>query len=88
MGLLENSPSPDEIGGAKLTLPAPGCYHMRYREAKAYPKSVYASDEECFADIIEAYQTEPHILYDHGPRNVRINDPKSCMYVNYHSGVA
>ena len=65
----------NKISGAKLTLPAPEWYHMRYREGKAYPQSVYASDEEYFADIVEAYQTELQILYDHGLRNVQIDDP-------------
>lgn len=39
------------VAGAKLTLPAPEWYHIRYRTGKAYPKSVYANDQEYFADI-------------------------------------
>ena len=75
----------DKVRGAKLTLAAPEWYHMRYREGKAYPKSVYANDEEYFADIAKAYQTELQILYDHGLRNVQIDDPNfACMFMSDH----
>ena len=60
---------------AKLTLPAPEWYHLRYQSGRAYPKDVYANDEEYFADIAIAYQTELQILYDAGCRNVTIDDP-------------
>ena len=54
---------------------------MRYREGVAYPKSVYASDDEYFADIAQAYQTELQTLYNHGLRNVQIDDPNfTCMF--------
>ena len=48
---------------------------MRYKEGRAYPKSVYSNDAEYFADIATAYQEELKILYDHGLRNVQIDDP-------------
>lgn len=71
----------DKVRGAKLTLAAPEWYHMRYREGKAYPTWVYASDEEYFGDIAAAYQTELQTLYDHGLRNVQIDDPNlACRY--------
>lgn len=60
---------------AKLTLPAPEWYHMRYNKGYAYPKDVYANDEEYFADIAKAYNTELQVLYDAGCRNVTIDDP-------------
>jgi methionine synthase II (cobalamin-independent) len=59
----------------KLTLPAPNWYHLRHREGKAYPKEVYGSDAEYFADIAKAYQVELQILYDAGLRNAQIDDP-------------
>ncbi|KAL8789270.1 MAG: hypothetical protein Q9195_006916 [Heterodermia aff. obscurata] len=78
---LKSLLSEDKVRGAKLTLPAPEWYHMRYREGKAYPTSVYASDEEYFADIAAAYHTELQTLYDHGLRNVQIDDPNfACEY--------
>jgi methionine synthase II (cobalamin-independent) len=59
----------------KLTLAAPNWYHLRYKEGKAYPKSVYSSDAEYFADIAAAYQEELRILYEHGLKNIQIDDP-------------
>ena len=55
-------------------------YHLRYKTGKAYPKDVYANDEEYFADIAKAYQTELQILYDAGLRNAQVDDPNlACM---------
>ncbi len=65
----------DRVKEAKLTLPAPEWYHLRYQAGRAYPKDVYANDAEYFADIAIAYQTELQILYDAGLRNVTIDDP-------------
>jgi len=62
-------------GDIKMTLAAPNWYHLRYKEGKAYPKEVYSSDEEYFADIAEAYRTELKILYDAGLRNAQVDDP-------------
>ena len=59
----------------KLSMAAPNWYHLRYKEGRAYPKSAYSNDTEYFADIAAAYQTELQILYDHGLRNVQIDDP-------------
>ena len=77
---LKNSVSPDLVKGCKLTLPAPELYHLRYAQGKAYPTDVYRNDQEFFADIAKAYQTELQILYDHGLRNAQIDDPNlACM---------
>ncbi|KAH7419854.1 hypothetical protein BKA64DRAFT_26938 [Cadophora sp. MPI-SDFR-AT-0126] len=65
---------------AKLTLAAPNWYHLRYKTGKAYPKEVYASDAEYFADIAKAYQAELQILYDNGLRNVQIDDPNLAYF--------
>ncbi|KAI9715340.1 MAG: hypothetical protein M1812_005985 [Candelaria pacifica] len=72
--------SKERWGECKLTLAAPEWYHMRYREGLAYPKEVYKSDEEYFADIALAYQTELKILYDEGLRNVQIDDPNFAYF--------
>jgi hypothetical protein len=50
-------------------------YHFRYGPKKAYAPGVYADDEEYFADVAKAYQTELKILYDAGVRNVQVDDP-------------
>lgn len=62
-------------GEIKMTLAAPNWYHLRYKEGQAYPKEVYGSDEEYFADIAEAFRTELKILYDAGLRNAQVDDP-------------
>ncbi|KAL9129651.1 MAG: hypothetical protein Q9175_007246 [Cornicularia normoerica] len=63
-----------------MTLAAPEWYHMRYKDGRAYPKDVYPSDKEYFADIAKAYQTELQILYDNGLRNVQIDDPNLAYF--------
>lgn len=65
----------EKVPEAKLTLAAPEWYHLRYKKGRAYPKEVYSSDAEYFADIAKAYRTELKILYDAGLRNVQIDDP-------------
>lgn len=71
---------PEEAKNIKLTLAAPNWFHLRYQEGKAYPKEVYSSDEEYFADVAKAYQTELQLLYDAGLRNVQFDDPNlACM---------
>lgn len=70
-----------QVKNIKLTLAAPNWYHLRYKDGQAYPKEVYSSDEEYFADIAKAYQAELQILYDAGLRNVQIDDPNlACRY--------
>lgn len=65
---------------AKLTMAAPNWYHLRYKTGRAFPKEVYATDAEYFADIAKAYRAELKILYDNGLRNVQIDDPNlACM---------
>ncbi|KAM3072181.1 hypothetical protein ACMFMF_007575 [Clarireedia jacksonii] len=43
-------------GDIKLTMIAPPWYHLRYKDGKAFPKEVYATDEEYFVDISKAWQ--------------------------------
>jgi len=70
----------DRVHEAKLTLAAPEWYHLRYKAGRAYPKEVYASDAEYFADIAAAYRTELKILYDAGLRNIQIDDPNLAYF--------
>jgi len=70
----------ERVGDCKLTLAAPNWYHMRYVEGSAYPKDVYGSDEEYFADIAKAYQEELRILYEHGLRNIQFDDPNLAYF--------
>ncbi|CAK7200196.1 hypothetical protein SEUCBS139899_002887 [Sporothrix eucalyptigena] len=70
----------DRVKEAKLTLPAPEWYHLRYKAGHAYPADVYKNDEEYFADIALAFQAEIQILYDAGCRNVTIDDPNLAYF--------
>ncbi|KAL6715426.1 hypothetical protein ACLMJK_006387 [Lecanora helva] len=70
----------ERVHECKLTLAAPEWYHMRYREGRAFTKDAYSSDEEYFADIAKAYQTELQILYDNGLRNVQFDDPNLAYF--------
>ena len=78
--LKSQLPRSQQIKEAKLTLAAPNWYHFRYKEGKAYPEEVYANDSEYFADLAKAYQAELSILYDHGLRNVQIDDPNLAYF--------
>ncbi len=77
---LKSRLSPEQAKEAKLTLPAPEWYHLRYQTGHAYPKDVYANDAEYFADIAEAYRTELKVLYEAGVRNVTIDDPNLAYF--------
>lgn len=65
----------EQWDGIKLTMISPVWYHLRYKEGKAYPKDVYSTEQEYFADIAKAFRAELDILYEAGVRNVQIDDP-------------
>jgi len=71
----------DQWGNIKLTLPSPSWYHFRYAPGRAFPQNVYKTDEEYFADVAKAYQTELDILYKAGVRNIQIDDPNLACKV-------
>jgi methionine synthase II (cobalamin-independent) len=64
----------------KITMISPSWYHFRYRNGRSYPKDVYANDDEYFADVARAYQTELQILHDQGIRNIQIDDPNLAYF--------
>lgn len=83
---LKSLVKPEHVKNLKLTIAAPNWYHLRYKEGKAYPRDVYADDEEYFADVAKAYQAELNILYEHGLRNVQFDDPNlACRWFLYHN---
>lgn len=77
---LKSTVPKERVRECKMTMPGPEWYHMRYKEGIAYPKDVYPSDKEYFADIAKAYQIELQILYDNGLRNVQIDDPNFAYF--------
>ncbi|EMC96227.1 hypothetical protein BAUCODRAFT_467393 [Baudoinia panamericana UAMH 10762] len=64
----------------KLTLTSPSWYHFRYGPKKAYVNNAYSNDDEYFADVAKAYQTELKILYDNGLRNGQVDDPNLAYF--------
>lgn len=65
----------------KITLISPSWYHFRYKAGRAFPKEVYATDEEYFEDVAKAYQEELKLLHGMGIRNIQIDDPNlACKY--------
>lgn len=64
----------------KITLISPSWYHFRYMNGSAYPKEVYANDEEYFEDVAKAYQEELKILHSQGIRNIQIDDPNLAYF--------
>lgn len=83
---LKNLMPEGRAGEAKLTLPAPEWYHLRYQPGRAYAKGVYANDAEYFADIAKAYRAELQTLYDAGCRNITIDDPNlACKWLTLKS---
>lgn len=68
-------------GDIKMTMIAPPWYHLRYRDGLAFPKEVYSSDAEYFADIAQAVRAELDILYAAGVRNIQFDDPNfACKF--------
>ncbi|KAK5129295.1 hypothetical protein LTR08_003625 [Meristemomyces frigidus] len=72
----------EKHGDIKLTIPAPTWYHLRYKQGSAYPSSAYENDDEYFEDVVTAFQIEMQVLFDHGLRNVQIDDPNICYFCN------
>ncbi|KAJ5648355.1 hypothetical protein N7490_004727 [Penicillium lividum] len=70
----------DQVKNLKITLAAPNWYHLRYVEGQAYPKSVYSSDEEYFADLAQAWRDEISALYEAGARNLQWDDPNLAYF--------
>ncbi|EPS99730.1 hypothetical protein FOMPIDRAFT_1024052 [Fomitopsis schrenkii] len=65
---------PEEHKNLKITMCAPEWFHLRHG-SYAYPKSVYPTDEEYFADVVKAYREEIQDLYQRGCRNIQFDDP-------------
>lgn len=59
----------------KISLISPLWYYTLYREGHAYPKDVYANDDEYLTDLSRAYRREIDLLYEIGCRNIQIDDP-------------
>jgi methionine synthase II (cobalamin-independent) len=80
---LKSLVEPDRVKDIKMSLSSLELYHLIYKQGHAYPSSVYASDDEYFADLAVAFREEAKILYNAGLRNLQIDDPSlTCTF--YH----
>jgi len=70
----------EEVRNIKVTIVSPIWLHLRHGSEHTYDPSVYKSDDEYFADLIEAYREEIDELYALGCRNVQIDDPGFCFF--------
>jgi len=70
----------DQAKNIKLTLISPSWYYLRYANGMAYPKDVYANDDEYFEDVAKAYRDEIKLLHDAGCRNIQIDDPNLAYF--------
>jgi methionine synthase II (cobalamin-independent) len=78
--MLKACVSEELVGECKFTMPPPCYFHLRLAPGKCYDTSVYASDEEFFADLAKAYQQELKTLFEDGCRNVQIDDPTLAYF--------
>lgn len=77
--LRENVPQ-DQWASCKFTMPPPCYFHLRLAKGKCYDTSIYANDEEFFADLAAAYRQEIKTLYEEGLRNLQIDDPTLAYF--------
>ncbi|GJN71871.1 Methionine synthase, vitamin-B12 independent [Purpureocillium lilacinum] len=78
--MLRDSVPRERWAECKFTMPPPCYFHLRLAPGKCYSAEAYASDEEFFADLAEAYRKELRTLYDEGLRNVQIDDPTLAYF--------
>ncbi|EEA26948.1 hypothetical protein TMatcc_004771 [Talaromyces marneffei ATCC 18224] len=77
---LKSLVEPDRVKDIKMSLSSLELYHLIYKQGYAYPSSVYASDDEYFADLAVAFREEVKILYKAGLRNLQIDDPSLTYF--------
>ncbi|KAI0082281.1 UROD/MetE-like protein [Panus rudis PR-1116 ss-1] len=77
---MRNLVKPEEVKRIKVTICSPIWLHLRHGPEHTYDHSVYANDDEYFADLVAAYREEIHELYDMGCRNIQIDDPAFCFF--------
>ncbi|KAK4545228.1 hypothetical protein LTR36_003407 [Oleoguttula mirabilis] len=65
----------------KITMPAPNYQHIQLKPGTAFTASSgYSTDVEYFKDLGGAYAAEIQALYDHGVRNISIDDPNITYF--------
>ncbi|OSD03167.1 UROD/MetE-like protein [Trametes coccinea BRFM310] len=72
---LKKCVAPEEVPLLKVTMCPPTWHHANHGSEFAYDHSVYRSDEEYFADLVQAFREEILELYELGCRRVQFDDP-------------
>ncbi|KAI1490725.1 hypothetical protein F5X96DRAFT_634794 [Biscogniauxia mediterranea] len=68
----------------KFTMPAPNYQHIQLKPGTAWTKeSGYTSEQEYFDDLAKCYAAELKTLYDHGLRNIQIDDPHLTYFCSF-----
>lgn len=73
--LLRDCVPQQQWSQCKFTMPPPCYFHLRLAPGRCYSKNIYPDDQSFFDDLAKAYQKEIQTLYDHGLRNLQIDDP-------------
>ncbi|KAI0778282.1 UROD/MetE-like protein [Trametes elegans] len=77
---LKDAVSSEDVPYLKVTICPPTWMHLSHGSAHTYDHSVYANDEEYFADLIHVYREEIKELYEHGCRRIQFDDPGFCFF--------
>ncbi|KAI0815058.1 hypothetical protein BC629DRAFT_1588736 [Irpex lacteus] len=68
------------VKNIKITICGPTWMHLRHGPEETYDKSVYKTDDEYFADLVQAYREELRTLYSLGCRNIQFDDPTFAFF--------
>ncbi|KAI0695149.1 hypothetical protein BC835DRAFT_1347803 [Cytidiella melzeri] len=69
-----------DVKNIKMTICGPTWMHMRHGTEQTYDHSVYKTDDEYFADLVQAYREELRALYGLGCRNIQFDDPTFAFF--------
>ncbi len=65
-------------GDAKMTVPPPAWWHIQLKEP--FDKSLYETDAALLKDLSAVLRKEILTLYNHGLRNVQVDDPNLSFF--------
>ncbi|KAI0756893.1 UROD/MetE-like protein [Daedaleopsis nitida] len=77
---LKQHVSSQDVRNLKITICGPTWMHLRHGSEYTYDHSIYASDEEYFADLVKAFREEIADLYELGCRRIQFDDPGFAFY--------
>ncbi|WYZ45843.1 hypothetical protein EsH8_IX_000068 [Colletotrichum jinshuiense] len=65
----------------KMCIPSITWQHMYLAKGTAFSPGVYASDQDYFLGLAEAFRAELQALYDAGLRSVQVDDPNLTFFI-------